>query len=165
MMGFVARLVLAYGGIFTALGVQLPFLPLWLGAKGLDDRLIGLVLGVASLARLVSIPVTTAAADRLGDLRRMIAACAAALALSYTALAASNHPGALFAFVILGAAASAGLLPLIEGYALIELGRLRQPYGPVRMWGSAFFVVGNLGAGLLAAAISTTDLIWILVAV
>lgn len=164
-MGFVPRLVFAYGGIFTAMGVQLPFLPLWLGAKGLDDRLIGITLALAAVARLVSIPLATAATDRLGDLRRGIAASALGLALSYTALAQVDGVAAIFVLFALGAGFSAGLLPLIEGYALTGLGRLRRAYGPVRMWGSAFFILGNLGAGLLVAALPAQHLIWILVAI
>lgn len=164
-MGFVPRLVLAYGGIFTAMGVQLPFLPLWLGAKGLDERTIGAVLATAAAVRLVSIPIATGAADRLGNLTLTIAACAAGLAVSYTALTQVDGISGIFLFFALGAAFSAGLLPLLESYALIGLGRLRRAYGPVRMWGSAFFILGNLGAGALAGLIETRHLIWALVAI
>ena len=35
---FVRRLALFYASVFVALGVQLPFLPVWLAAKGLDPQ-------------------------------------------------------------------------------------------------------------------------------
>ena len=33
---FALRLSVFYGGLFVALGIQMPFLPVWLAAKGLD---------------------------------------------------------------------------------------------------------------------------------
>ena len=37
------RLAAFYAALFVALGVQLPFLPVWLAAKGLDAREIGII--------------------------------------------------------------------------------------------------------------------------
>ncbi|MEA2935750.1 MAG: transporter, family, 3-phenylpropionic acid transporter [Variibacter sp.] len=164
-MGFVPRLILAYGGVFATMGVQLPFLPLWLDAKGLDDRLIGAVLAVAGLARLIAIPVTATAADRLGDLRRTILVAGAGVAVSYTLLAQADGLVAIFVLLPLAAAFSSGLVPVVEAYALLGLGRLRQPYGPVRTWASGFFIVGNLGAGALAGILAPRNLIWVIVAI
>ena len=40
---FAWRLALFYAALFVALGVQLPFLPVWLAAKGLDADMIGAI--------------------------------------------------------------------------------------------------------------------------
>ena len=42
--GFGVRLALFYAGLFVGFGIQLPFFPLWLKAKGLDAEAIGLTL-------------------------------------------------------------------------------------------------------------------------
>ena len=41
---FVRRLALFYAALFVSIGIQLPFFPLWLEAKGLDAGMIGIVL-------------------------------------------------------------------------------------------------------------------------
>ena len=40
----------------------------------------------------------------------------------------------------------------------------RRAYGPVRLWGSAAFIVANLAAGYLLDVIAARDLIWLIVA-
>src|SRR5262249_58553924 len=56
------------------------------------------------------------------------------------------------------------IMPLADAYALRGLGRLRRAYGPVRLWGSAAFIVGSFGAGLLLDLIPARELIWLIVA-
>jgi hypothetical protein len=41
--GFARRLAVFYAALFVTIGVQLPFLPLWLAAKGLEAGTIGVV--------------------------------------------------------------------------------------------------------------------------
>ena len=40
--GFASRLALFYGAAFAIHGIQLPFFPAWLKAKGLDSEAIGI---------------------------------------------------------------------------------------------------------------------------
>jgi PPP family 3-phenylpropionic acid transporter len=56
------------------------------------------------------------------------------------------------------------IMPLADAYALRGLGRLGRAYGPVRMWGSAAFIVGSFGAGVLLDVTAARDLIWLIVA-
>ena len=51
---FAWRLAAFYAALFVALGVQLPFLPVWLAAKGLDVQDIGLVLAIPSVVRVMA---------------------------------------------------------------------------------------------------------------
>src|ERR1700733_10939120 len=41
-------------------------------------------------------------------------------------------------------------VPLTDAYALRGVARYGLDYGPLRLWGSAAFIVGALGCGLLA---------------
>jgi PPP family 3-phenylpropionic acid transporter len=53
---------------------------------------------------------------------------------------------------------------LTDGYALKGVRRYGLDYGPLRLWGSAAFVVGALGCGLLVDVIAARNLIWVIVA-
>jgi PPP family 3-phenylpropionic acid transporter len=52
---------------------------------------------------------------------------------------------------------------LADAYALQELAKRGRPYGPVRLWGSAAFIVGTVGTGLLLDFIAARDVIWLAV--
>lgn len=162
--GFVVRLALAYGGLFGAIGIKLPFLPVWLAAKGLDAATIGSVLAVAVATRVVVMPFGARAADRLGSLKGAIVVAAALCALWLSLLGLTSGAPAIFVIYALAAAAGGTVLPLIEAYALRGLHERGLPYGPVRLWGSAAFIIGTLATGLMAAWIAPVHIIWILVA-
>jgi len=53
---FSLRLKAFYAALFLVLGVQLPFLPVWLTAKGLDAGAIGIVLAILWLDEYVDVP-------------------------------------------------------------------------------------------------------------
>src|SRR5439155_23229228 len=84
--GFALRLAAFYAALFVTLGVQLPFLPVWLAAKGLDASAIGLVLAVPMLLRVFAIPLAARAADRRDALRGTIVIAAAVAVVGYGAL-------------------------------------------------------------------------------
>ena len=55
-LGFTPRLAGLYIGLFIFSGVQQPFFPVWLKAKGIDPSLIGLAVAVPLLVRVFGIP-------------------------------------------------------------------------------------------------------------
>jgi MFS transporter, PPP family, 3-phenylpropionic acid transporter len=160
----VVRLALFYAALFAALGIQLPFLPVWLAAKGLDVAAIGVVLAVPMVVRVVVIPLATHAADRYQALRAVIATAAAAAVLGYGATALAQGAVAIMAAFALASAFYTPLMPLADAYALRGLGQLDRSYGPVRLWGSAAFIAGSFAAGFLLDVIAARDLIWLIVA-
>src|SRR5882757_8940564 len=83
---FSLRLKAFYAALFLTLGVQLPFLPVWLAAKGLDASAIGLVLAVPMIVRVFAIPLAARAADRRDALRGTIVIAAAAAVVGYGVL-------------------------------------------------------------------------------
>jgi PPP family 3-phenylpropionic acid transporter len=163
--GFAPRLGLFYAALGFAIGVQLPFLPLWLEARGLDARAIGIVLAAPFVVRVLSVPAIARAADR-GDalLPVLIAACAAAAA-GTVALGFAEGFAAIFAVFLLASLAFTAVMPLADAYALNGLTRRGLAYGPVRLWASAAFIAANVGAGLLLDVIAPGHLIWLLAAV
>ena len=55
-------------------------------------------------------------------------------------------------------------MPLAETYALKGLGQRGRAYGPVRLWGSAAFILGTFVAGFATDTIPARHLIWLIVA-
>src|ERR1700676_3658004 len=51
--GFALRMATFYAAFFAFSGIQMPYLPAWLEAKGLDAREIGIVLAAPMLIRVV----------------------------------------------------------------------------------------------------------------
>ena len=162
--GFAPRLALFYAGVFAAAGVQMPFFPTWLSAKGLDAAAIGLVLAAPMVARVLAVPVTTRIADRLGMLRGLLIATALATALGYALVGLATGFGAIFAAVVVASIAFTPTMPLADAYALRGLRLRGRAYGPVRLWGSVAYVAANLCGGLLLDRIERVDLIWLIVA-
>lgn len=161
---FALRLKAFYGALFLTLGVQMPFLPVWLTAKGLDAQAVGIVLAVPAVIRIVAIPLAARVADRYDALRGVIIIAAAAATAGFGALGFAEGT---FAIMMLYALASAAYMPvmmLADTYALRGLAQWNLAYGPVRLWGSAAFIVASLGAGALLDLVAPRDVIWLLVA-
>ena len=161
---FARLMALFYASTFVALGVYMPFLPVWLAAKGLEPQTIGVVLAMPMILRLFAIPIATRAADRRDALRAVIMAAALAALLGFGALAFTSGTAAIAVLYALSATAFMLLFVLSDVYALRGLAPHRRAYGPVRLWGSAAFVVSNVTAGYLLDIIAARDLIWLTVA-
>ena len=153
-----------YAALFVALGVQLPFLPLWLAAKGLDAGAIGIALALPMIVRVFAIPLATRGADRHDALRMAIVIAAGMAVLGYGAVGMAQGAAVITIALALASVFYTPIMPLADAYALRGLGRLRRAYGPVRLWGSAAFIVGSFGAGLLLDLIPARELIWLIVA-
>ena len=162
--GFAWRLALFYAALFVALGVQLPFLPVWLAAKGLDADMIGIVLAIPMIVRVFAIPLATRRADRHDALRMAIVIAAAGAVVGYGVVGLAQGAAAIAMAFVFASVFYTPIMPLADAYALRGLGRLGRAYGPVRMWGSAAFIVGSFGAGVLLDVTAARDLIWLIVA-
>jgi PPP family 3-phenylpropionic acid transporter len=163
-LGFAPRLALLYVAIFVLAGVQLPFFPVWLKAKGLDAATIGVVLAVPMVVRVLAIPLAAREADRRDALRAALMIATAASIAGYLLLAfAEGAPAILTAFAF-ASFAYTPVMPLTDTYALKGLAQRGRAYGPVRLWGSAAFIVGTFAAGFASDVMAPRYLIWLIVA-
>src|SRR6476469_2132874 len=119
--GFAPRLAAFYAGLFVIVGVQLPFFPLWLKAKGLDPQAIGLVLAVPMVVRIFAIPAAARIADRHDALRGTMLVTLALAAAGFVAVGLVNGFAAIARCVALASAALSPAMPLAETYALTGL--------------------------------------------
>ncbi|HZT24843.1 MAG TPA: MFS transporter [Pseudolabrys sp.] len=162
--GFAVRLAALYATLFVVLGIQLPFFPIWLKAKGLDPQMIGLVLAAPLAARIVAVPLATRAADRRDALRAVIVVMAAASVAGYLLVALAQGPLAVLVAYAVASFAFTPVMPLADTYALKGLAARGRAYGPVRLWGSAAFILGSFAAGFVTDAIPAQHLIWLILA-
>jgi PPP family 3-phenylpropionic acid transporter len=162
--GFAHRLALLYAALFLTLGIQVPFLPVWLAAKGMDAHMIGIVLAVPMVVRVFAIPMAARIADQRDALRAVIVVAAMAAVVGYGALALVDGVVAILVAFAFASAASTPVMLLTDAYALRGLVARGLAYGAVRLWGSAAFIVASLAAGALFDLIAPRDLIWLIVA-
>ncbi len=159
---FAARLALFYGAVFGSVGTYLPFFPVWLKAVGIDPSWIGLITAVPSVTRFTVLPFVTGLAERHRALRGAMIATAFLTAIGFSIVGLLEQPLLIFIAFALTACAWTPLVPLTDGYALKGVARYGLNYGPLRLWGSAAFVVGALACGLLVEVIAARHLIWII---
>lgn len=161
---FALRLAVFYGAVFGLVGTHLPFFPMWLGAIGIDPSWIGLIIAAPSVTRFTTLPFVTALAERRHALRGAMMVTAFATTVGFGVLAQSTHPLALLLIYALTATLWTPMVPLTDAYALKAVARYGLNYGPLRLWGSAAFVVGALACGLLVEEIDARHVIWVIVA-
>src|SRR5260221_863910 len=133
-------------------GVQSPYLPLLLQARGLARGEIGLVLAAGTAIRLVTGPLAGRLADRRQSPQMVLMVCAASAAALALCYAPAYGLWKLLVVGMLQAASLAPLAPLADTLALgaASLPRPGQPaapgidYGSVRGTGSAAFILGSL---------------------
>lgn len=161
---FALRLALFYGAVFGVVGTHLPFFPVWLKAIGVDAGWIGVIIAVPSITRFTTLPFFTAAAERRKALRAAMILTAFATTAGFAVLGMLREPLAILIVYVLTACLWTPTVPLTDGYALKAVTRYGLNYGPLRLWGSAAFVVGALGCGLLIQTIEARHVIWVIVA-
>jgi MFS transporter, PPP family, 3-phenylpropionic acid transporter len=161
---FAIRLALFYGAVFTLVGAYLPFFPVWLRAVGIDASWIGIITAVPAVTRFTVLPFVTGLAERRGSLRSAMIVTAFMTALGFAAVGTQHQPLLVLLAFTATACIWTPIVPLTDAYALRGVARFGLKYGPLRLWGSAAFVVGALACGLLVDVIAARYLIWVIAA-
>lgn len=150
----VIRLGGIYAAYFAALGILVPFWPLYLEAQGYRPLEIGALMAIVPATKVLSPAFWGWVADRRGQLLPLIRWCSF---LAWASLAGLPWLGtgpervglALVSFGFFWN----GSLPLVETLTLAHL-RGRGGYGRVRLWGSVGFAVTvGVGGVLLGEAL------------
>jgi MFS transporter, PPP family, 3-phenylpropionic acid transporter len=162
---FASRLALFYAAVFGLVGCHLPFFPVWLRSVGIDASWIGIITAVPALTRFTALPFVTGLAERRAALRGAMMTTAFVTTLGFAIVGTQAHPLPVLLAYAVTASMWTPMVPLTDAYALRGVVRYGLDYGPLRLWGSAAFVVGALACGLLADVIATQHLIWVIVAV
>jgi PPP family 3-phenylpropionic acid transporter len=145
--------------MFAAFGVASPFLPALLHQRGLGPSEIGAVLAAGTAVRLITGPVISRFADRLGKHQQILTALlatAAVIAFGY------SLPAGFAIFLIVSVAHASVLAPIVPIADAMTLAAApgRFQYGWVRGGASGAFVAGAVGAGQVVQATSFDGIIW-----
>jgi PPP family 3-phenylpropionic acid transporter len=159
---FSTRFSLAYALMMIGTGVQLPFLPLWFNAKGIDISGIAFIVAAMMAVRVVSSPLLAWIADHLRRRRRVVRVCAVLSFAAYVGLAFMDGFWPIAGMAVLAAFLFAPIFPLTEGYSVDASAALGLDYGRMRLWASVSFLVGSMGSGLLLTLFDPLDTAWIL---
>ncbi len=161
---FAFRMATFYAAFFLLGGIQMPYLPAWLEARGLDAREIGIVLAAPMLIRIAAVPLATRLIDRHGEVQIALAVAATLSAAGYMVMGFAGGFTAILAAYAAISVMSSPVLPLGDSYGLRGLRVRGLAYGPVRLWGSVAFILANLAGGVLLARLGAGDIVWVLTA-
>jgi MFS transporter, PPP family, 3-phenylpropionic acid transporter len=161
---FAVRLALFYGAAFGMIGTHLPFFPVWLKAVGIEASWIGIITAVPAVTRFSILPLVTGLAEKRQSLRAAMIVTAFVTALGFVVVGTQHLALLVFAAYAVTACMWTPMVPLTDAYALRGVARYGLNYGPLRLWGSAAFVVGALVCGLLVDVIAARHLIWVIAA-
>lgn len=142
----------AFATFYWPLGIQMPYLPLWLQHRGLGPEEIGIAIAVPLITRLFSTPVLGFLSDKIGRPRATLTALAILTAITTTLLALAVDPLVIFAILGLTALSWHPTFALLDSYAARQARAGRVDYGRSRQWGSGAFLLANLAGGVVITA-------------
>ena len=157
------RLSLFYAATFLAIGISMPFWPVWLQGRGLNPAEIGIVLSTGMWVRAFTNPLIAQLADRHGRPDRMVAVLAwIALASNAAYLGVDGFWPILLIGIVAGAAFSA-MFPLGDAVTMLQVRAGAVDYGRVRLWGSLTFILAATVGGRIIAGQPTELILWLVI--
>ncbi len=158
------RLSTYYALLFSAVGVHLPFWPLWLAYHGLTPAQIGAAVATTYLVKVVVNPTMGHFADHWGQRRPAMTVLAAVAAVCWLGFALTGGFPWVLAVTVVAVGAWAAIMPLGEGLALAAAAQAGLDYGRIRLWGSAAFIIMATITGWLLQSHPPSILIWMVAA-
>ncbi|MCR6631608.1 MAG: 3-phenylpropionate MFS transporter [Magnetospirillum sp.] len=160
--GAAFRLATYYSALFAAVGVHLPFWPLWLKDRGLSPTEIGLILATTYLVKSIVNPLIGHLVDRRGERRRPMLWLAAAAALAWMGFALTSGFWPILILTVVALGLWSGIMPIGEALALRTTQAHGIDYGRVRLWGSAAFIATAIACGRLLVDQPPAILVWLI---
>jgi PPP family 3-phenylpropionic acid transporter len=159
---FSLRISMTYALLMLGSGVQLPFLPLWLKAKGLETSDIAMILAGMMATRILGAPLFAWIADHFGNRRLVIQLCGGFAFATYLLLAISNGFSPIATMALIASFMFAPVFPLIEGFSVDGSAAHGLDYGRLRLWASLSFLTGSLVSGALLTQLDPLNTAWLI---
>jgi PPP family 3-phenylpropionic acid transporter len=142
-------LALIYIFYFGLLGVFLPYVGIFLDARGLSSAQIGTLLAVVALSRIIGPNMWAYYADKTGQIGEVLrVGCLLALLTFSSILFLDSYWGMTLAFASMMMFWTA-VLPQLEVITMQATETSKGGYGAIRLWGSIGFILCTLSVGLL----------------
>jgi PPP family 3-phenylpropionic acid transporter len=152
-----------YLGYFSAMGVYLPYLSLYLGSVGFSGTQIGLTASFFPLAGVVMPPLWGLLSDRFGWRKYLLLATLLTAIITSLLLWLIAHSFAmLLIFLILLAISISPAIPLADAMTLQWIDERGGSYGAIRVYGSAGFLLTAIVAGTILNAVGIASLFLLL---
>jgi PPP family 3-phenylpropionic acid transporter len=155
------RLAAFYAAFFALVGVQQPFWPVWLSAKGLNATEIGIALALSIGVKLISAPVVAHWADRTGQRRRLMLILAFAACGAFALFALTDGFWSIAAVSVLFFALWPPMMSLAESMTTAAVREGTVHYGRIRLWGSLSFILCAILAGRLLVSLPVNTVFWL----
>ena len=140
---FASRIAAFFGAIFFAVGVYLPFFPVWLAEQGLSEAEIALIIAAPFFIRAVLSPTLALLADLFKDLNVAAGVYGLAAAVLFALLAFVTGFWPILFLSALAMVFWSALIPIGDALAVVGVRQHGIDYGRVRLWGSVMFIVAN----------------------
>lgn len=142
---------LFYAAYFGAMGLILPYFPVYLSVRGLDVASIGMITGLLALARVFSPPLVGHVLDQRQSSSAFIFAASFLAGLLALLLPWTSHFWSLAVIVLGFGFLWSAVLPLTDGISIHVSEAAWADYGRLRVWGSIGFVLASLAGGVWLA--------------
>ena len=159
-----ARISFFYWAIFLIVGLQTPFLPLWLDSRGLGVTEISIAGALPLFIRIVATPMVAYLDGRSGDHRRMVVVLAWSGLACTVLLSQSTHVWPIILLTTLMMLTTSTIMPLTETLAMRAVRGHGLDYGQMRLWGSISFIVATLIGGAAIERWTGSVVIWLIIA-
>ncbi|MDF2233352.1 MFS transporter [Albimonas sp. CAU 1670] len=153
-----------YVAFFGAMGVYLPFWPLWLKDWGLTEAEIGAYTSAGIVMRLLAGLALPVLADRMEARRLTLALVGAAGAVLFLMHLVAGAPWVLLALTMLTAGVFSAMMPIGDALGAAAARSFRFEYAHARAVGSASFLVMNIVMGGALALMGADAALWAIVA-
>ena len=154
-----------YAAYFAAMGLILPFFPVYLASLGYDIARIGVMTGLLAAAKVIAPPCSGYWLDKkqMPEGRFIVlASCFAAVCVGLFNVS-SESPLVFSCVVLLFGMLWAAVLPLTDGLSIHVSEIALADYGRLRVWGSIGFVLTSLLGGMLFDVLAIAWFPWFLV--
>ncbi len=144
-----ARMAVFYAALFAAIGVNIPFWPIWLSSRGLGPAEIGMIVSIGLAMKVIANPILGHLADRSGRRRSLMVMLSIGAAFAYGSFWFGHTFMVLALISMCFFAFWSPLIPLGENLTMMLVREHGLDYGRIRLWGSVGFIVASVGAGLV----------------
>ncbi|MDQ6992754.1 MAG: MFS transporter [Mariprofundus sp.] len=140
---------LFYAAYFAAMGLILPYFPVYLEQIGLSAVMIGMITGLLAAAKVIAPPWLGHHLNHQSDItiRRVLVAASLLAALFALLLGVSHQLFAVALVTLLFGTCWAVILPLTDGLSVSISEAALADYGRLRVWGSLGFVLTSFAGG------------------
>ncbi|HEY6633631.1 MAG TPA: MFS transporter [Rhizobiaceae bacterium] len=149
---FDLRMSLIFAAVFIPLGVNVPYFPLWLEAKGFGPEQIAVILSAPIFLRVVTTPIISSMADRAKDRANVLIAISVAAFLMSLGYFLTPTYATVLAVTLAINVFWTPQSPLADSLALSGVRRFGSNYPRMRIWGSLSFLGANFFGGIILAA-------------